>query len=270
MAELVPRANFGWLPDIPDFRDKPYKAVVPSSVLPSAIDLRNRAEWPAALDQGSIGSCVGNATARAIFYEKIKKLTSGGKYAGMSEFLSNKQLFDPSRLFIYYGAREIIGLQEVDSGCYIRDAIKVVYNIGAPRETGWKYDPAKFAVKPPKRQYTSAPYHKITSYKSVPTTVEDVKKALAEDYPVIVGFAVFSNFQVDLQFPGQFDYMLGGHAVLVVGYDDATQRFTYLNSWGPDWGHGGYGTIPYGYLANPNLADDFWIIDDSEYKERFT
>jgi hypothetical protein len=54
--------------------------------------------------------------------------------------------------------------------------------------------------------------------------------------------------------------VLGGHAVLAVGYDDASQRFIVSNSWGSGWGMKGYFTIPYSYLTDNNLADDFWTI----------
>ena len=47
---------------------------------------------------------------------------------------------------------------------------------------------------------------------------------------------------------------------MAVGYDDAIQRFRVRNSWGADWGDGGYFTIPYIYLSNPGLASDFWTI----------
>jgi C1A family cysteine protease len=60
--------------------------------------------------------------------------------------------------------------------------------------------------------------------------------------------------------PGLHEAVLGGHAVLCVGYDDATQRFIVRNSWGSNWGQAGYFTIPYAYLLNENLADDFWTI----------
>ena len=53
---------------------------------------------------------------------------------------------------------------------------------------------------------------------------------------------------------------MGGHAVLAVGYDDATSRFIVRNSWGDGWGLAGYFTIPYDYLTNPDLACDFWAI----------
>jgi C1A family cysteine protease len=60
--------------------------------------------------------------------------------------------------------------------------------------------------------------------------------------------------------PSQDEGVLGGHAVLAVGYSDASQRFLLRNSWGADWGINGYFTMPYAYLTDTNLADDFWTI----------
>ena len=40
----------------------------------------------------------------------------------------------------------------------------------------------------------------------------------------------------------------GSHAMVVVGYDDDRQAFRILNSWGRNWGEGGYGWFGY----------DFW------------
>jgi hypothetical protein len=53
---------------------------------------------------------------------------------------------------------------------------------------------------------------------------------------------------------------LGGHAVLAVGYDDTDNTFIILNSYGNNWGSHGYFKIPYNYLTDLNLADDFWTI----------
>ena len=64
--------------------------------------------------------------------------------------------------------------------------------------------------------------------------------------------------------PGRGERVLGGHAVLTCGYDDATGRFLVRNSWGPGWGMGGYFTVPYGYWTNANLASDFWSMRQVE------
>ena len=42
--------------------------------------------------------------------------------------------------------------------------------------------------------------------------------------------------------------------------DDSDQRFIMRNSWGTGWGQAGYFTMPYGYLMDSNLSDDFWTI----------
>ena len=63
-----------------------------------------------------------------------------------------------------------------------------------------------------------------------------------------------------LQMPQPDEQVLGGHAVLAVGYDDASQRFIVRNSWGTDWGQAGYFTMPYAYLTDAwpgvRLLDD--------------
>jgi C1A family cysteine protease len=64
----------------------------------------------------------------------------------------------------------------------------------------------------------------------------------------------------EVPMPGADEQLRGGHAVLAVGYDDSTQRFLVRNSWGDQWGDGGYFTMPYEYLTNPDLAQDFWAI----------
>jgi len=60
--------------------------------------------------------------------------------------------------------------------------------------------------------------------------------------------------------PAKSEKLLGGHAVLVVGYDDTAKRFVVRNSWGAGWAMGGYFTIPYDYYTDSNLADDLWTV----------
>ncbi len=60
--------------------------------------------------------------------------------------------------------------------------------------------------------------------------------------------------------PGGNEKSLGGHAVLAVGYDDTKQMFLVRNSWGNGWGIGGYFWMPYQYLDDRKLSDDFWTI----------
>ena len=94
-----------------------------------------------------------------------------------------------------------------------------------------------------------------------------MKACLASGYPFVFGFTVYESFEGDavaksgmVPMPADSETEVGGHAVMAVGYNDSIERFLVRNSWGPDWGVGGYFTIPYGYLTDSDLADDFWVI----------
>lgn len=88
---------------------------------------------------------------------------------------------------------------------------------------------------------------------------------LVEGYPFVFGFSVYESFESErvtrtgiVYMPKKGEKMLGGHAVMAVGYDQREKRFLVRNSWGSGWGMGGYFTIPFEYLET--LADDFWTI----------
>jgi len=244
------RRNYGWVPDIPDQRDYLLSAVlrIPAR-LPVSVDLRplcSKVE-----DQGNLGSCTANALAGAL------------------EFLERKDKVafeDFSRLFIYYNERKIEHTVESDSGAMIRDGIKTLAKQGACSEKKWPYVAAKFTVKPSAACYKEALQHQITSYHRI-ITVDEMRACLVEGYPFVFGFSVYESFEsqkvaktgvVSMPKPGEQN--LGGHAVLAVGYDDSKKRFIVRNSWGNKWGIKGYFTMPYRYLADRNLSDDFWTI----------
>ncbi len=177
------------------------------------------------------------------------------------------KIFTASRLFIYYNERVMEGTVGSDSGAQIRDGIKSVGSIGACPETDWTYDITKFTDKPPQPAFQDAPLGKALQYQRVPQVLRQMKGCLAAGYPFVFGFTVYESFEGDevaktgaVPMPAANEKVLGGHAVLAVGYDDSTQRFIVRNSWGPGWGMGGYFTMPYAYLTDSNLADDLWTV----------
>lgn len=250
------RHTFGWTPDVPDHRDQMYSApIVHLQKLPAHVDLRP--QCPKEIyDQGQLGSCTANSTAAAVEFDLLKQKAP--------------QVFTPSRLFIYYNERQIEHTVASDSGAQLRDGIKCLKNWGAPPETVWSYsdqNPGPFQEKPSQAAYTAAAKHKVTSYQRVPRTLTQMKGCLASGYPFVFGFSVYESFESDevaksgdAPMPGANEQLLGGHAVLAVGYDDKTQRFIVRNSWGPHWGKHGYFTLPYAYLLDSDLSDDFWTV----------
>jgi len=244
--------RYGWIPDLPDQRDHLYAApVVHLAKLPPKVDLRGKC--PAPYDQGELGSCTANAIAGAIQFDRMKQKL--------------KNNFVPSRLFIYYNERVIEGTVQSDSGAQIRDGIKSVAHDGDCPEKEWPYDIAKFAAKPVAGCYKDALRYKALTYQRVVQTLSQLKGCLASGYPFVFGFTVYESFESDavaksgaLPMPAPKEKVLGGHAVLAVGYDDSEQRFIVRNSWGKTWGLHGYFTMPYAYLTDNNLADDIWTI----------
>ncbi len=250
-------ANYGWRPDLPDHRDFLYtpNATSKKAAAPKThVDLRpaNAAKvWPV-YNQGQLGSCTGNAIAAAFQFELIKQKAPN---------------FLPSRLFIYYNERVLENTVNSDSGAQIRDGIKSVATKGVCPETMWPYIVSEFTQKPHFQCYQDALKHLVTSYHRVSQSLSDLKSCLAEGYPFVFGFTVYESFESEqvastgvVPMPASHEKTLGGHAVLCVGYDDASKRFIVRNSWGANWGQGGYFTIPYAYITNTNLADDFWTI----------
>lgn len=239
--------KFGWKPDLPDQRDLTYK--VTHAILPPMVDLR--ANFPAVYDQGDLGSCTANAIAGILEYDQIKQ-----KY---------KTPFIPSRLFIYYNERALEGTINSDAGAQIRDGIKIVVKNGACKETTYPYAIAKFRLKPPMNAYTEALNYQALKYERL-TDINSYKSCLANGYPFVFGFSVYSSFESTevsktgiVPMPAKTEKMLGGHAVVCCGYDDTKQVFICRNSWGSSWGQKGYFTLPYAYF-NSNLTDDFWVV----------
>ncbi len=243
-------AWYGWIPDLPDQRDKLYAAIAaPPPRLPRSTDLRPGCS--PVEDQGRLGSCTANALAGSLEFLEIK---------------AARPATDLSRLFIYYNERSIERSIATDSGAMLRDGIKTLARQGVCAETEWPYVISKFAVRPPPSCYRDGLNHQITSYQRI-RNLPEMKMCLAEGYPFVFGFTVYESFEspavarsgvLDLPMPNE--KAIGGHAVLAVGYDDSTERFLVRNSWGKDWGMQGYFTIPYDYLDSRGLADDFWTI----------
>ena len=249
MARKIQR--YGWIPDIPDNRDMVFSAPQPIPVLPPSVDLRPGC--PPVYDQGSLGSCTANAIGAAHQYDQMKQTKS--------------EIFIPSRLFIYYNERVMEGTVNSDSGAMIRDGIKSIAKQGVCPESEWGYDISQYRKKPAKQCYKHAVDHQALTYYSVLQNLTQLKTCLASGFPIVFGFSVYESFESQevaktgvAPMPASSEQLMGGHAVVAVGYDDATNRFLVRNSWGEGWGMSGYFTMPYEYLTNSNLACDFWAI----------
>lgn len=249
-----PHNRYGWIPDKPDHRDHIFVGdVMPVQIMPESVDLRSM--MPPIWNQLSLGSCVGHGTGAAMEFLLIKQ--------GLTDFM-------PSRLFIYYNARDMEGTVNSDSGCVIRDAIKSVNTQGVCHESMWGYDITKYAIKPSPDCYTDGLQNIALAYKRIINTrPELIRLSLANGFPVVFGFTVYPSFESAyttktgmVMMPDPSEQTIGGHCMLVVGYKMINGKMYFIcrNSWGTGFGDQGYVYMPEEYMSNPNLVSDCWSL----------
>ena len=273
----------GWLPPTYDQRDytETHPAVAPlvqklgfprtranlGASLPAKVDLSQFCS--PVEDQGNLGSCTANAATGIVEYYQKRAF---------------KKYINGSRLFVYKNTRNLMGVTG-DTGAWLRNTMGALALCGVADERYWPYNVADFDVDAPAFVYAIADNFEALRYFShdplgknvaYPQVLSGVKRYLAAGVPSMFGFWGFqSSFSSDV--PGAFpvpdpsEPVQWGHAVVAIGYDDnivikntahnttSKGAFKIRNSWGPSWGSGGYGWIPYQYVLDNN-AMDFWSL----------
>jgi C1A family cysteine protease len=245
--------KYGWIKDAHDERDFDFKAkAIPYQVF-APVDLRP--QCPPVLDQGNLGACTAFGTTE------------------MVNFVRNKQKlppFTPSPLFTYYTTRKIENTVEEDSGAMVRDALKSAVTYGVVAEELWRYNPAKFSIEPSPEVYAEALKHQTLKYQRIADgVIHDLQQCLFDGYPFTFGALLFNSFESKtvtttgvVPMPTAGESLLGGHCMLGVGWKQIKGKnyFIVQNSWGKVWGDKGYCYMPFEYLGNKNLSNDFWTI----------
>lgn len=243
-------------PDQKDKRDFKVRTMLKAADLPKQTDLR--AFDTEIKNQANLGACTGFAFGSA--YETMRHVMSNNvKYNQGDEW-------NVSELFIYYNERDLMGTINRDTGAYMRDGCKALYKWGASLELFWPYVVSKFREKPGWMSYFAGRWTRIKGYYRCFNN-NDIKLALSKGMPVVFGMQVYSNYfsyrgNVYKNKGGSY---AGGHAQVLVGYDDAKNAFLVRNSWGKNWGERGYCWIDYNLFNQ--LSFDHWVIIPYGWKE---
>jgi len=215
------------------------------SSLPRSASLKQYGPIPES--QGSYGTCTGWASAFA-----ARTISESVAFNRTNRTETSNSVFSP--IFVY---KSISTDPSGKTGTAIPHAMDLMKNPGIvkrlPAEKTMGFSEINIPLFGTFQRYPISDYVRLfASYISgtVGDKILPVKKSLAEGKPVVIGMSTPRSFHsaVDIWRPtenpnGEY----GGHAMCVVGYDDNKYggAFEIQNSWGTDWGNGGYIWISY-------------------------
>ena len=240
-------------------------AAVPA--VPKQLSLRDKCS--PVFDQGHLNACTAHAAAALMVLVQAHL---------------NRRVYSGSRMFLYKVTRSLLQWTG-DTGAYLRTAAGSLTLFGLPPEDYWPYDPAKLDVEPPAfcymlaQQYRASTYFRLDSAGVSPKELVDrIRALLGQGLPTMFGYDVYAGAEFQARASGNIpvplptDIKVGGHAMLICGYDDdhsitntsaggETTKGAFLvqNSRGTGWGDKGFGWMPYEYFLR-KIAVDCWSV----------
>lgn len=217
-----------------EYKNIPLATSAMMGTLPSKVDL---ASWfPIPGNQGQQSSCVGWAVAYGLkSYQEARERNI--------KPTSNNQIYSPS--FIY----NQIKLNNCGGGSSIVQALNLLKSSGVSTIEDFPYSQNECSALPNQNIKQKAKNNAIAEWRRV-NFVDDIeiKSQLNSGFPVVIGMWVdqgFENLGMNQIYSGPSGPEMGGHAMIVAGYDDSKQAYKILNSWSANFGTNGYAWVSY-------------------------
>lgn len=223
--------------------------------LPARVDLS--ADFPPPGNQGAQSSCVAWATAYALRSYQAHIRSRASLVTGDGQ-IDSARVFSPA--FIYNQINN-----GRDAGSLFSDALRLMQTRGVAPLQYMPYSSHDYTTLPSETALSVAANYRIEFWKQINVNqLVEIKSQLNAGYPVIIGAMVDEGFQ-DGGKGFVWDHVsgkqLGGHAMLIVGYDDDRNAFRVLNSWGTGWGDNGYYWLDYGFF--PRVVSEAFVAKDA-------
>lgn len=200
--------------------------------------------------QGRQGSCVGWSVGYGLASAMLRR-------RGVANALGS-----PSYIFNRGSLTDAVAngwLLSCQTGMFIETALSYLQGFGALSLEDFGYDETVCTTLPQFWQDKAARRQKVIGDWGAASDLDVVKTSLAAGLPALVGLNIRSSFR-NLRLHSVYsaspaEAFLGGHAMLVVGYNEAARAFEVMNSWGTTWGNAGFATINYDTVVRDALVD---------------
>jgi hypothetical protein len=246
------------VPDPFDERDLEYRPRL--QPLPVELDQRaGSAERYVMTQEGQ--SCTGHALA-AVINCVLARNSDGGSFTNSYPRVSPYMLYHLARRYDEFEG-------ETDLGSSLRGALKGWFHHGVVLEDDWSsldtatrehLDDDEILLKA--REYPLGAFYRVNAYR-----LDDMQSAIGELNAVAASAQIHDGWENPVPMENDDGTTmhvirrstrsrpLGGHAFALVGYN--TAGFLVQNSWGTDWGAGGFATLPYEEWLDS--AYDAWV-----------
>lgn len=226
------------------FEDAIDAGVVDSAAtIPSSKDLRTN--WWKINNQGSTGACVGFATAYGVLrwhYVKERKIRKADLPSARFIWMANKETDEITSYPTTFLEKD---------GTQTKLALRVAQKYGCVLEPLLPMD-GKLSMMKRAAFYATASRLRISSYHNLGRGLDNWRQWIAFHGPILTRLGVDRTWDRATQTDGELaeylpDTVRGGHAVCLVGYK--SDHFIVRNSWGEEWGDGGFAYASNEYAA---------------------